>query len=265
MARARSFHGEGSIQTLVILHGAPGDGSLWQPVIEAVRSDVRVIAPTLRWFGPASWDDDGSSFGTDAHTRQLLDIIETDAGAPVAVAAWSYSCHVVLDALLERPDLIAGAFLYEPGLSTYLEDADDLRAFGEDAQKAFGPIVGALQADGPEAAVQALFDSSGGKDCFDNLPADRRDRYLASARIMPLLMGGGQPPALITATDLARIDAPVTVAMGERTRPLFGIASRAVARAIPGARLEVVPDADHMLPEKQPARFASLIDRWLGG
>ncbi len=80
---------------------------------------------------------------------------------------------------------------------------------------------------------------------------------------MRLLMGGGQPPAEISARDLSRIEVPVTVAMGEHTRDMFAISSRAVARTVAGARLEVVKGADHMLPEKDAQAFAALIRHWL--
>lgn len=247
---------------LFLLHGAPGDGSLWEPVVSRLPAGIRVGTPTFRCFGPGA-EASAAAFGTAVHSRQLIEWLEAAHERPAAVAAWSYSTHVVLDALLQRPDLVARAFLYEPGLHTYLDDPEELRAYGEDAQAAFGPVAEALQRDGPLRAVEALFDSSGGRGCFAALPPGRRERYLAGAQVMPLLMGGGQPPAPITAGDLGRIAVPVTVAMGARTRPLFAIASRAVARSIPGARLTVVDDADHMLPETDPGRFAALLEAWL--
>lgn len=228
-----------------------------------MNADIRVIAPTLRWFGAEPWDDDGSAFGTEAHTNQLIALLEECGGAPVSVAAWSYSTHVALNALLRKQELITAAFLYEPGLSTYLSEADEAAAFAADAENAFGPIVAAMNEGGPEGAIEALFDSSGGERCFAALSTARRSAYLASARIMPLLMGGGQPPANITEADLRRIEVPLRVAHGRQTRTLFRIASQAVARGAANAELVVVDDADHMLPEKDPRRFAALLDAWL--
>lgn len=257
------------MKTLVLLHGAPGDGTLWAPVIDCLgdaADTVSMVHPTLRWFGPEVWNDDGAGFGTEAHTLQLVELIEAvraGGSASVAVVAWSYSCHVVLNALVRHPGLIDHALLYEPGLSSYLTDPVEIDAFNRDACAAFGPIAAQLPRHGPHRAVEMLFDASGGPGCFAGLPAQRRDRYLMSARIMPLLMGQGQPPADLKAADLARITAPVTVALGENTRPLFEVASRAVARAIPRASLKAIAAANHMLPELEPGRFAALIDQWL--
>lgn len=249
------------MRSLVLLHGAPGSGDLWKPVADAVGDDIHLVTPTLRWFGSEPWHGDGSDFGTEAHTEQLIALLEGQK--PVAVAAWSYSTHVLLNALVLRPGLVSKAFLYEPGLSTYLTGADEIGAFNADAMAAFGPVAAALQSGGAEAAMEALFDSTGGEGCYAALPDARRSAYLASARMLPLLMGGGRPPANITARDLALVGTPTTVAYGGNSRPLFAIASKAVARAVPGARLVQVDNADHMLPEKDPRRFAVILREWI--
>jgi pimeloyl-ACP methyl ester carboxylesterase len=236
---------------------------MWEPVVALLGPDVSVATPTLRWFGADPWPDDGAAFGTESHTEQLIRYLEERAGGPTAAAAWSYSTHVLLNAMRRRPDLFDRTLLYEPGLSTYLDDPLELKAFAQDATKAFGPVAAALAETGPTAAVEALFDSSGGPGCFRRLTPERQALYLESGRMMPLLMGGGQPPANLTAEDLSQIPVPVTVAMGEQTRDLFALASRAVARSIPGARLKTVSGADHMMPETAPHQFAALLREWL--
>ena len=246
---------------LVLLHGAPGDGTLWKPVVDLLPPGVEAIAPTLRWFGPEPWHDDGAEFGTEAHAEELIALLHGLA-EPAAVAAWSYSTHPALLAMLRRPELFQRSLLFEPGLPSYLDPAE-AAAWADDAGSAFGPVAAKLAEEGAAAAVAALFDASGGEGCWAALPDERRARYLAGAETIRLLMGGGRPPAEIGAAELARIDVPVTVAMGGRTRDLFAIPSRAVSRAIPKARLEVVPAADHMLPEKDPAAFAALLTEWL--
>jgi pimeloyl-ACP methyl ester carboxylesterase len=80
---------------------------------------------------------------------------------------------------------------------------------------------------------------------------------------MPLLLGGA-PPTTIRMKDLATIRVPTTVAFGEQSRPLFQIASRSVAKSIPDAVLVTVRGGDHMLPERDPDRFAALLLEWLG-
>ena len=79
---------------------------------------------------------------------------------------------------------------------------------------------------------------AGGAGCFQQPPRRRREAHLASARMMLLRLGGGEPPANLKGDDLSRLDVPLTVAFGQAARPLFEIASRAVAQAVPSAELQ---------------------------
>ncbi len=83
--------------------------------------------------------------------------------------------------------------------------------------------------------------------------------------MMPLLMGGGEPPTQITSHELAGLKVPLIVAMGSRTRPVFEIPSRGLAKAARESKLRIIEDADHMLPETAPTQFAALIDKWIAG
>ncbi|MGQ7828828.1 alpha/beta fold hydrolase [Altererythrobacter sp. Z27] len=251
------------MRPLLFVHGAPGDARMWTPVIDrlATRLDARAI--TLSFFGSREMPEGGEAFGTEQHAQDILDYVETMLETPVDVVAWSYGVHPVLLAALRRPELFGRLFLYEPGLPTYVSDPDALAEFEADAGQAFGPIFAALQAKGPEAAIKVLIDGSGGQGCFDGMSEERRDLYLDSAGMMPLLLGGGQPPAPITSEQLAGLDMPVIVATGADTRPIFAVPSRALAKALPKGELLTIPAANHMLPEANPASFAMYLREWL--
>jgi pimeloyl-ACP methyl ester carboxylesterase len=67
----------------------------------------------------------------------------------------------------------------------------------------------------------------------------------------------------LSCDDLRGLRVPVAVAWGERTRPFFGVASRAAARCIPGRAHTAVPGATHMWPEERPSDFVALVERFL--
>ena len=247
---------------LLMVHGAPGDARTWTPVIDALgHRDARAI--TLSFFASAGPVPGGEAFGTDRHANDLVAYIEEAMDAPVDLVAWSYGVHPALLAAKRRPELFRRMFLYEPGLPTYVADEEARLAFDLDAPLAFGPIAMAMQQSGAEAAIEALMDSSGGEGFFASLPVERQRIYRDSAGMMPLLMGGGQPPADITPEDIADIELAITVAVGEQTRPVFAIPSRALADGLPHGILQTVPQAGHMLPEAEPGRFAGLLREWL--
>jgi len=64
---------------------------------------------------------------------------------------------------------------------------------------------------------------------------------------------------------LADIRCPLLVACGDNDLLTPLEHSREIARAVPHARLEVVPDAGHLMTWEQPARVTALLLQWLEG
>ncbi|PEQ11483.1 hypothetical protein B2G71_16760 [Novosphingobium sp. PC22D] len=247
----------------LFIHGAPGDARVWTPVIDAMAAGRDARAITLSYFGAGEWPGDGTDFGTDRHARDIISYVEAAMEWPVTLVAWSFGCHPALLAAIRRPELFTSLALYEPSLDSYVDDEAERAAFAADGAAAFPPVIAALEAGDEAAAMRTIFDNSARPGDYDALSPARQSLYRDSLRVLPLLMGRGQPPAAIASADLARIACPVTVAMGEHTRAMFAVPSRAVAAAIPGAKLVEVAGAFHMLPETDPERFAGLVEGWL--
>jgi pimeloyl-ACP methyl ester carboxylesterase len=65
--------------------------------------------------------------------------------------------------------------------------------------------------------------------------------------------------------QLPHLSCPVLVACGEADQLTPPEHSREMAQQVPGARLEIVPGAGHMLTLEQPARINALLLDWLRG
>ena len=65
------------------------------------------------------------------------------------------------------------------------------------------------------------------------------------------------------AKDLARIQAPTLVVAGELDVGTPPAMSEAIARGIPGARLEVIPGAAHLAAVEAPEAFDAAVGRFL--
>ncbi|MCJ2177997.1 alpha/beta fold hydrolase [Novosphingobium album (ex Hu et al. 2023)] len=248
---------------VLFVHGAPGDARTWAPVIDALPAGIDARAITLSYFGRAEWPGDGGDFGTRRHCDDVVGYVEAMMGPPVDVVAWSFGCHPVLLAAIERPELFASLTLYEPSLATYVEDEEALARFAADCEEAFVPVFTMMEKGGVEAVIDLIIDNAGGAGFSASVDPQRRAHYADSARVFPLMMGQGEPPVKISASDLGRIACPVTVGFGENTRAMFEVPSRGAVRALRFGRLKQVERADHMLPEKDPVRFASLVANWL--
>jgi pimeloyl-ACP methyl ester carboxylesterase len=248
---------------VLFLHGALGDCRTWQRQCALLSARFRCIAYTQRYFGRSSWREDGPPFGTATHARDLVAFCEALEAGPVSLVAWSYAGHAALKALIDRPDLFARALVFEPGVPSYVTDANELSAFGADAQAMFGPVFEAAAQGDLDEAVRRLIDGSGGcSGTFERQSAARRAIEAENAHTMPLLLAQETPPP-ISCADLAGLRVPVTIAWGARSRPVFSIPSKAAARCIATAEPIVVPDVGHLWPDEDPEGFAALVERWL--
>jgi 3-oxoadipate enol-lactonase len=92
-----------------------------------------------------------------------------------------------------------------------------------------------------------------------------RLRAMIQATPVDGYVGGCQA---ILAFDLAdaigRIHCPALVAVGDKDPSVPLDEARAMAAAIPGARLEVLPDAAHLAHLEQSDRFHAALDAFLG-
>jgi pimeloyl-ACP methyl ester carboxylesterase len=253
--------GEGA--PIVLVHGAPSDCRLWLPHCAELAARYRALAYTQRYFGRAEWQSSWPAFGVRTHTDDLVAFLRHVVGEPAHVVAWSYGAHVALTAASEEPTLFRSLFVYEPGVPTCVTDAQELADIAADAERMFGPVFAAVHRGDNEAAARALLDGSGqSARYFESQPRERRRVQLDSARVLPLLLSQPPPPAL-TCDDLRRLRVPASVAWGERTRPFFGVVSRAAARCIPGRAHAAIPGATHMWPEERPPELTQLVQRFL--
>jgi pimeloyl-ACP methyl ester carboxylesterase len=254
------YAAEGQGPTVVFLHGALADYRMWNPHRAAIAAHYRAISYTQRYFGAAPWASDWPPFGIETHSNDLVHFLQKLAVRAVHLVAWSYAGHIALNVALLHPELISSLFIYELGVPTYVTDPAELDAFASDANAMFAPIFEAVQDRGNnEEGVRRLLDGSGQRrGYFDSQPSARKDLQMANARTMALQLAQSPPP-VITCEQLGTLSVPTCIAQGEVTRPLFAIVSRAAARCIPNCRHLVVPGANHMWPDEDPAGFAAAV------
>ncbi len=93
------------------------------------------------------------------------------------------------------------------------------------------------------------------------------DTYLGFVRRAGALALIRQNRAVMARIDsrpqLSAVRCPLLVACGEADRLTPPEHSREIAAAVPGARLEIVPGAGHLLTLEQPARVNALLLGWL--
>ncbi|WP_244817522.1 alpha/beta fold hydrolase [Caballeronia sp. Lep1P3] len=249
------YEEQGAGETVVLIHGAIADYRAWDAARDAIAAHYRVVAPSNRYFGAASWPDDGARFSMQTHADDLAAFIRALNAGPVDLVGWSYGADIGLVVAVQHPELVRSVFAYEPSLTTFVTDASDRKAIAADQQQAFGPAFVASKRGDQQAALRPFVDGvNGAPGTYDGLPDRVRVVLSDNARTIPLQLNAPPPPA-ITCAQLGTIAAPVAIARGTLTRPFFRIAADTAHRCIPASRLVLLENGRHLAPVEMPGDF----------
>jgi len=218
---------------LVLLHGAAGSARHWWWTVAELPPAVAAAAPDLPGHGATG----GTVPDTvdDAVARVEAGLRELGAG-PVALAGHSMGGLVALALAVRHPERVSHLALVATAarLAPHPELLRQVAAGCPDVpfiHAAFSPGVGADRLD---VVVDDARRTRLGREAADYLGASRADLQ----------------------AELGRIAAPTVVLVARGDPVVSPRRSRALAAAIPGARL-VVLDGGHYLPIEQPGRVAA--------
>ncbi len=103
--------GDSALPTLVLIHGAATTSQTWQPQIEALGEQFRVLAPDLPGYGTSP-----GPFAVDRAEGQIAELIAADSA--VSVCGISAGATVALQLAAACPDKVSSLILSGPELHT---------------------------------------------------------------------------------------------------------------------------------------------------
>jgi pimeloyl-ACP methyl ester carboxylesterase len=234
---------------LVLLHAFPLDRSMWDRDVLAL-ADVAspILAPSFPGFGRSelpkrqpTLDDyaDAVVAAMDAARVKTAAVAGLSMGGYVAFALWRRHRERV-----ERLALI------------------DTKAEGDTPEAAANRVrlAATLREHGVEALLKAppkwLRDGSPAWDVLKTMIRAQDKEAVAQGSIAM----SNRPDST---TDLATIDVPTAVIVGEADAITPLANSKTMADAIPGASLSVLPDAGHISNIEAPEAFEKAMRAWL--
>jgi 3-oxoadipate enol-lactonase len=238
---------------LVFVHGFPLSRGCWQPQVDDLSSSFRIIAPDLPGFGgrpAASTAVTMDSFADDV--ASLLTDLDTE---PVVLAGHSMGGYIALAFARRHPELLRGLVLVatRSGQDS-AEAAAGRRATAEKVGS--GGVAVVVDAMLPKMLAPVHRDSESLAAIRGFMMSSSRDGVVAA------LLGMADRPD--STPGLSEIAVPTLVVTGADDEVMAPAESAALAEAIPGSRLRVLPDAGHMVAWEQPAAFAHELRDWLG-
>jgi pimeloyl-ACP methyl ester carboxylesterase len=273
-----SAPGGDKLRALVLLHAFPIGANLWEPQVRTIPAGWRVITPDLRGFGGSTELD---SLSAPASAREASygaaspERLEGRGGGSMA----DYAQDVIdlMDELGVKRAVVGGASMGGYAAFALLQLAGD---------RIDGLILANTRAgaDSPEARANrrnmlALVDREGPS----GVARDMMPRLLGKTtqEIKPdieafvrRLIKQQSPIAIRTAISrmmhrpdstplLPKITVPTLVITGEEDELIPVDESRAMAKAIPGATLVIVPRAGHLANLEQPEAFNQALHEFL--
>jgi pimeloyl-ACP methyl ester carboxylesterase len=239
-----AYERAGAGPPLVFVHGAAEDGRVWQPQLAALRDEFTVVA----WDEPGAGrsSDVPSDFGLADYANCLAALIEALALGRAHVAGLSWGGTVVQELYRHHHELVATLILVDTyaGWKGSLPE-EEVRArvarvrqtLAAPAEQFDPTFPGLFASDPPGGFVQLL----------EEIAAAVRPESL---RTQLFVMAESDQRDL-----LPRIAVPTLLIWGELdVRSPLGVA-RQFEKAIPGAKLVVIPEAGHVSNLEQPELF----------
>lgn len=239
----------GTGPALLFIHGMCGDADSWRGQVARLADRFTCVAYDRRGHSRSSLGTEPEGVPTDVADAAAL-ITALDLPRPVVVAS-SGGARVAVALARTHPDLPAGVVASEPPIGSL-----DRAAFDPFLSQVAATVRPALGADGPGAAVDAFF-SLVCPGLWAQVDEAGRDRYRANASRMLAEFAG--PPFELTVEDLADVSVRFLVLSGTLSHPGLRSVARALASALPQARLLDIEGSGHVPYVEQPEAFARAV------
>ncbi|MDZ4674056.1 MAG: alpha/beta fold hydrolase [Gemmatimonadota bacterium] len=241
----------GTGPAVLFIHGYPLDRTIWQHQVAHLEG-YRRIAPDLRGMGRSDAPDLGYSMAT--YSDDLAGLLEVLGEESVVLCGLSMGGYVALEFLRRHPDRVRGLVL----MDTKAE------ADSPEGRKARDAQLAMVRESGIAALADQMVPKLLASGAAPSLVAQVRAMVMATpvagvAGALGAMRDRGDSRVLLP--ELGRI--PVLVVSGAADALIPAAVAEALADAIPGARLEIIPGAGHLPPLEQPAATTAALQRFL--
>jgi esterase len=241
---------------LVCVHGSLGDFRSWSCVLGPLSRHHRVITPSLRRYFPEHWDGVGDGFTVAQHVADLIAFLEGLEGE-IDLLGHSRGGHIAFRLAQRRPDLVRRLILAEPGGDLDASLALDAGTVAPPLRSHVVAAVEKIAAGDIDGGLASYLDAINGPGAWARLPAATRQQRRDNARTLLGQVNEGRHPYL--RADAEQIRAPTLFIGGADTPGSLPIVLRALAAHVPGARLEIIPNAAHSMFVDDPVRFCAVV------
>jgi pimeloyl-ACP methyl ester carboxylesterase len=235
--------GQGS--PVLLGHGYSATGRMWDGQRAALGDRYRVISWDMRGHGQSESPDDPAQYSAALTVADMLALLEHCRVERAVVGGLSLGGYVALAFYRAHPEIVRALVICDSGPGYR----------NAEARAAWNARAHERAAELESRGLDALAGRS--REMREAMGHHRSAQGLAHAARGMLAQ---QDSAVIDSLPSIRV--PTLVIVGDRDQP-FLAPSEYMAKKIPGARLEVIPDAGHSSNLDQPAIFNRVLGDFL--
>ena len=244
----------GSNRALLLVHGFPFSSAMWKPQLDAPPLGWRVIAPDLRGFGASEGGSIGQSM--DTYAQDIAGLM-THLGITNAVLGGLSMGGYIVFAFLRRYAARVRALV----LADTRAGADT-----EEASMARKTLAVRVRQEGIKPVVDSMLPKLLLRTARGTAVEQRVREMMESTNpetaVAALLAMAARPDST---PHLRSVNVPTQVIVGAEDQITPPGEARLIARAVPSALIEVIPDAGHLPNLEQPRVFNDVLGRFLEG
>lgn len=238
---------------VLFIHGFPLDRTMWRHQLAALNRWKRV-APDLRGAGVSSAPADGYSMAR--YTDDLIGVLDALGIRQTVVCGLSMGGYIVFEMLRRHPDRIKAVILADT----------KAEADSEEAKRARDDLAQVAVEQGQDAVAARLLPKLLGATTHAAQPEvvlhvqEMIRRFSVPGTVGALRAMRDRPDSMDT---LRAVRVPTLVLVGSEDELTPPAAAEAMAAAVPGARLAVIPAAGHLAPLEQPLATSRVLADFL--
>ena len=248
---------------IVLLHGSNADLHTWQPWVERLEQDYRVIRFDQIGHGLSGPAPDG-----DYRTPAFVEVVDRVADRlgldRFVLAGNSMGGAIAVGYAIDHPDRLAGLVLIDAGGAPKKGDERGNIGFKLAATPGINAV---MQSVTPRSLIERSLDQSvANKAVVTDAAVDRYWELLRYPGNRAATMARFSAPRETFDPDvLARIEVPTLILWGEEDALIGLEGAQFFRRAIPGSKLVTYPGIGHLPHEEAPDATVVQLRQWLAG
>lgn len=246
---------EGKGPVVIAGHCSSASHKEWLPLIEALKSDWRVLAPDFIGYGQSEPWPATEPFSIEADV-EVLRAIAKKAKGPLHLVGHSYGAALALEAARSLGKRVKSLTLVEP-VSFHLLRLEGRPEWAE-VEGLGRAVLGAVARGDDREAAKAFMVYWLGRTRWWLSP-ERFKAAIAATIPKVALEFSIAIDAKTSLKDYAEIAAPTLLIAGSKTRAPTRAIADLLAGALPNAKLAILLGAGHMSPFTHPAELNRLI------